>query len=51
MVDPDDARFKSEIDEITEKISATLKKIEQVVPLKDPEPQDPPSEDATDTSD
>lgn len=34
MVDPEDARLKAEIDEISAKISDTLKKIEQVVPSK-----------------
>lgn len=48
MVDPDDVRFKAEIDEISEKIAATLKKIEQVVPLKKKDPP-PDTENPADT--
>ena len=34
MVDPEDSRLKSEIDQIMKNIDDTMKKIESVVPLK-----------------
>ena len=37
MVDMDDSRLKTEIDEIVAKINTTMKKIESVVPLNAPE--------------
>ena len=37
MVDMDDTRLKTEIDEIVTKINTTMKKIESVVPLNAPE--------------
>jgi hypothetical protein len=37
MVDMDDSRLKTEIDEIVAKINTTMKKIESVVPLDAPE--------------
>lgn len=37
MVDMDDSRLKTEIDEIVAKINTTMKKIESVVPLEAPE--------------
>ena len=37
MVDMDDSRLKTEIDDIVAKINKTMKKIESVVPLNAPE--------------
>lgn len=37
MVDMDDTRLKTEIDDIVAKINKTMKKIESVVPLNAPE--------------
>ena len=37
MVDMDDSRLKTEIDEIVAKIKTTMKNIESVVPLNAPE--------------
>jgi hypothetical protein len=37
MVDMDDSRLKTEIDDIVAKINETMKKIESVVPLNAPE--------------
>ena len=37
MVDMDDTRLKTEIDEIVAKINITMKKIESVIPLKAPD--------------
>jgi hypothetical protein len=37
MIDMDDSRLKTEIDDIVAKINTTMKKIESVVPLNAPE--------------
>jgi len=50
VADPDDVRLKTEIDEISAKIAATLQKIEQIVPLKEEEIQSKDSDNPADSN-